>query len=171
MRIAALMLVVTPALALAQAESAISPRELARPTHVASVRGSAQPGATDLFTASVTLHAIPFVDVDTSWGAAEGLSARAGPRWTLGDRRGPDHRGGESRLSVLAGMRGLYSTASDSFLARGPNLDMVAALDGTWWLEPHFGVNAQLVAGVAYFPTVERSAWVPDVRFAVGVSF
>lgn len=170
MRLVVPLTVLLPLAGLAQARSTAGAAP-ERPAHLASLRGSAQPGADDVFTASVTVHAIPFVDVETSWGSAEGLSARAGPRWTLGDRRGPDARGGESRVSLLAGVRGLCSTTSWTFLHRGPNLDLVAALDGTWWLEPRFGVNAQVVAGVAYYPTAERSPWVPDVRLALGVSF
>ena len=168
MRLLSFTLLLVPGLVWAQARMALQPVD-DEPRHLASVRGTAQAGTADVFAASVTLHAIPFVDLETTWGAAEGLSARAGPRWTLGDRRSRDHCGPESRLLLLAGMKGLYS--ADAFLSRGLNVDVVAALDGTWWVEPHFGINAQVVAGVAYFPTVVLKSIVPDVRFAVGVSF
>lgn len=149
---------------------------------ILTARAAWHSGVPDYIGGSLTVTAIPVVDVEL--GATLVLPIvtsaylRAGPRWSLYEGRNDAGRGLSLRVSALAGVRGTSTYEVSRGAYRGQwGLNTVGALEGTYWLARHLGVSAQLVGGgTAYLPF--RRPWgmflgpvTPDVRFALGLSF
>ncbi|MCY1076118.1 hypothetical protein [Archangium lansingense] len=149
---------------------------------ILTVRGAWRTGVPDYLGGSLTVNAIPWVDVELGVTLVNpvlgSLYLRAGPRWSLYEGRNDAGRGLSLRLSALAGARNTstYSVSQGDWGAQW-GLNAVGALEGTYWLARYFGVSAQLVAGgTAYFPLrrpvqVLSGPVTPDARFSLGLSF
>ncbi|AKJ05936.1 hypothetical protein [Archangium gephyra] len=149
---------------------------------ILTLRASWRTGVPDYMGGSLTVQALPLVDVELGATLVNpvvgSLYLRAGPRWSLYEGRDDAGRGLSLRMSALAGARGTsaYVVSEGSFGAQW-GLNAVAALEGTYWLARYFGVSAQLVAGgTTYFPLrrpvqVLLGPLTPDARFSLGLSF
>ncbi|MFY0529838.1 hypothetical protein ACN28I_43965 [Archangium gephyra] len=149
---------------------------------ILTVRASWRTGVPDYLGGSLTVNAIPLVDVELGATLVNPVVAslylRAGPRWSLYEGRNDAGRGLSLRLSALAGARGTSAYDVRQGGWRGQwGLNAVAALDGTYWLARYFGVSAQLVAGgTTYFPLRQPvqallGPLTPDARLSLGLSF
>lgn len=135
---------------------------------VASITASLLSGVPDLAGLSAVVHAIPYFDIEAAGSYfAVGWSAaiRAGPRFTIVDRRDASATGFTLRGSLLGGVRWLatmwYGTAF------GPNA--VAAVDLSWWVSRQVAITLRLTAGG--FFTQDGRQWFPDARAGIGVTF
>ncbi|WP_375766772.1 hypothetical protein NR798_34510 [Archangium gephyra] len=149
---------------------------------ILTVRASWRTGVPDYMGGSLTVNAIPLVDVELGITLVNpvigSLYLRAGPRWSLYEGRDDAGRGLSLRLSALAGARNTsaYAVSQGAFRTQW-GLNAVATLDGTYWLARYFGVSAQLVAGgTTYFPLRQPAGVLlgpltPDARFSLGLSF
>ncbi len=123
----------------------------------------------DFLNASVTVHAIPYVDIET--GAGLSLTnftfyGRAGPRLLIRDWRDHARRGVTLRTSALVGFKQFFNFSGAAPLA----FNTVATADATYWVASHFGLSTQIAAGAIVVP--ERTPRVlPDLRLAFGLSF
>jgi len=123
-------------------------------------------GFPDLLGASVTVHAIPYVDVEAG-GALLSLSwlVRAGPRYMLVDAREGTDVGLSVRVAALFGYKRV-DRASD--VTRG--FHFAGTVDLTWWLASHFGLTLQFAGGGTFDPTRSNRRVLPDLRVSFGVS-
>lgn len=149
---------------------------------ILTLRASWRTGVPDYMGGSLTVNAIPLVDVELGVTLVNPLISslylRAGPRWSLYEGRNDAGRGLSLRMSALAGARGTttYVVSQGGFGGQW-GLNAVATLEGTYWLARYFGVSAQLVAGgTTYFPLrrpvqVFLGPLTPDARFSLGLSF
>ncbi|HYO70058.1 MAG TPA: hypothetical protein VEU33_28680, partial [Archangium sp.] len=149
---------------------------------ILTLRASWRTGVPDYMGGSLTVNAIPRVDVELGVTLVSPLISslylRAGPRWSLYEGRNDAGRGLSLRMSALAGARGTTTyVVSQGDWGGQWGLNAVATLEGTYWLARSFGFSAQLVAGgTTYFP-LRRSVQVllgpltPDARFSLGLSF
>jgi hypothetical protein len=162
-------------------DRAASGTDWSRHRGILTVRGAWHSGVPDYYGPSLTVTAIPVVDVELGASAVLPLVLsgylRVGPRWSLYEGRSAEGRGLSLRLSALGGVRGTAAYVVGADARQKLGLNAVAALDGTYWVWRHFGFSAQLVAGgTAYLPL--QGPWqalmgplTPDVRFALGVAF
>ena len=149
---------------------------------ILTVRASWRTGVPDYMGGSLTVNAIPVVDVERGMTLVNpvigSLYLRAGPRFSLYEGRNDAGRGLSLRLSALAGARNTsaYLVSQGAWRAQW-GLNAVGALEGTYWLARYFGVSAQLVAGgTTYFPLRQPvqallGPLTPDARFSLGLSF
>ncbi|MFL5352023.1 hypothetical protein [Archangium sp.] len=149
---------------------------------IATARLSWHTGVPDYTGLSLTVNAIPRVDVEV--GATLVLPIvgstylRAGPRFSLYEGRDDAGHGVSLRWSALAGARNTstYEVRQGAWRAQW-GLNVVGTLEGTYWLLRHFGVSAQLVAGgTSYLPLRGPvrpllGPLTPDARFSLGLSF
>lgn len=147
---------------------------------IATARVSWRTGIPDYISTSLTVNAIPRVDVEAGLTLVTpivgSLYLRAGPRFSLYEGRNDMGHGLSVRLSALAGARdtSTYLVSAGAWRAQW-GLNVVGAVEGTYWLLSHFGVSAQLVAGgTTYFrgplgPLLGPVT--PDARFSLGLSF
>jgi hypothetical protein len=169
----------------ARADEPVSETQTARAPErrgIATVRASWRTGVPDYIGASLTVSAIPVVDVEAGVTLLQpivgSLYLRAGPRFSLYEGRNEAGRGPSLRLSALAGARNTsaYAVSQGAWRAQW-GLNVVGTLEGTYWLLRHFGVSAQLVAGgTTYFPlrgSVQPllGPLTPDARLSFGLSF
>lgn len=141
--------------------------DVERPWLFGSVALSPYTAFPDLLSASVTVHAIPWVDVQA--GAAlsattSGWWVRGGPRYLVNDWRDEQQRGLTMRISLLAGYRAFRDARVD---ARGFCGALTLSL--TYWLFPHLGVDLLVLAGGTYDAPARRV--VPELRLGLGVAF
>ncbi len=121
-------------------------------------------GFPDTLGGSLTVHAIPYVDLE---GGAAAFNpswfVRAGPRYALVDSRD----GLMVRVAALFGYKS--ATVFSSELTRG--FHFAGTLDFTWWLAAHFGLDLQLSGGGTFDPGRAGRRMLPDLRVGLGVSF
>ncbi|PTL80607.1 hypothetical protein [Vitiosangium sp. GDMCC 1.1324] len=149
---------------------------------IATVRASWRTGVPDYVGASLTVHALPVVDVEVGATLVNpvigSLYLRAGPRFSLYEGRNNAGRGLSLRLSALAGARNTaaYAVSQGNWTGQW-GLNVVGTLEGTYWVLRYLGVSAQLVAGgTTYLPwqgpvRTLRGPLTPDARFSLGLSF
>jgi hypothetical protein len=149
---------------------------------IATVRLSSHSGVPDYTGLSLTVNAIPRVDVEVGVTLVTpivgSLYLRAGPRFSLYEGRDDAGHGLSLRLAALAGARNTstYEVGQGAWRAQW-GLNVVGTLEGTYWLLRHLGVSAQLVAGgTSYLPfrgpvRPLLGPLTPDARFSLGLSF
>lgn len=149
---------------------------------IATARLSWRTGVPDYTGLSLTVNAIPRVDVEAGLTLVQpivgSLYLRAGPRFSLYEGRDDAGHGLALRWSALAGARNTstYEVSQGAWRAQW-GLNVVGTLEGTYWLLRHFGVSAQLVAGgTSYLPLRGPvrpllGPLTPDARFSLGLSF
>jgi hypothetical protein len=168
----------------ARAEETVSPSvaSTSQRRGILTVRASWRTGVPDYMGGSLTVNAIPWVDVELGITLVNPVMGsqylRAGPRWSLYEGRNDAGRGLSLRLSALAGARNTaaYDVRLGDWGAQW-GFNAVGALEGTYWLARYFGVSAQLVAGgTTYFPLRRPvqallGPLTPDARLSLGLSF
>jgi hypothetical protein len=132
-------------------------------------------GLPDLLGGSVSLTALRPFELEV--GAADGILyatvwARAGAALPLHDGR-VDGRGLLIEGLALGGYRYLDQAAwTGDFAKNGLEADLAA--EASWWLAPHFALDAQLLAGGGAWIASNAdgsSAFFYDGRLAIGVAF
>lgn len=123
----------------------------------------------DVLSASLTIHAIPYFDVEAGAGYGVFISTayvRGGPRLLLFDWRNSYSKGWMMRASLLGGYKiwKMWETPP----ARGINA--MAALDCTYWATRKVGITVQF-AGGALVSLNPGDSVMSDTRFSVGVTF
>lgn len=155
------MLALVAALTLSSAEPA------PRPHLFASVHLFPMTSFPDLLGASVTVHAIPYVDVTSglSWFPDRfGWWVRGGPRLQIADFRDEANRGLTWRLSALAGYRAFRDAK-----ANAAGFSLVFSTDFTYFFQDHLGLTFQVAMGAMYDDPSKR--WLPEIRGGVGLAF
>jgi hypothetical protein len=152
------------------------------PWGIATARLSLYSGVPDYRGLSLTVNAIPHVDVEVGATLVVPIVGstyfRAGPRFSLYEGRDAAGHGLSLRWSALAGARNTatYEVRQGAWRAQW-GVNAVGTLEGTYWLLRHFGVSTQLVAGgTTYLPMRGPvrpllGPLTPDVRFSLGLSF
>lgn len=137
-----------------------------RPHLVATAQVTPMTGLPDLLAAFVTVHAIPFVDLQggvSFFPGTFGWWARGGPRVVLNDWRDQAQRGLTWRVALLGGWRALRDVKGD---ARG--VSFVLANDFTYFLAPHLGLTFSVTGGGVYDVAGQR--FLPELRLGLGVT-
>ncbi|MES2643522.1 MAG: hypothetical protein V4850_28820 [Myxococcota bacterium] len=133
-------------------------------------------GVPDLLGGSVSLTALRPFELEV--GGATGIIyttvfARAGAALPLYDGRGEDGRGWLVEGLGLGGWRYLDQTPwAGDFDKHGAELDVAAEV--SWWLAPHFALDAQILAGGGLWIGAQADggvAFFMDGRVTVGVGF
>ncbi|MDO9280626.1 MAG: hypothetical protein Q7U06_01890, partial [Pseudomonadota bacterium] len=131
-------------------------------------------GIPDLLGGGVSLTALRPFELEV--GGATGIIyttvfARAGAAVPLYDGRGEDGRGWLVEGLALGGYRYLdHVPWAGDFEKHGAELDVAAEV--SWWLAPHFAVDAQILAGGGLWIGAEADGGVGvfmDGRVTVGV--
>jgi hypothetical protein len=138
-----------------------------RPHLVASVHLSPLSSFPELLGAQLTVHAIPFVEVQAGLGGFVERFAwwvRGGLRYLFNDWRDEQHRGLTWRLALLAG----YRSARDPRVAAA-GFSGLAATDFDWFFADHLALSVQLALGGMYDAAGKRV--LPELRLGVGASF
>jgi hypothetical protein len=144
---------------------------------IATFRGTLFSGIPDLFGASVTVTMLRPVELEVGISTAlviSSLYARAGVAPSLVDARDSDGVGFTLTLPMLAGYRYLEVASLTGPAERLSGVNVVAGLEGVFWLAPHFGLNLQALAGGSYWLdgfSEGRGRLFPDLRLAVGIAF
>lgn len=146
------------ALSLASAED--------RPHLFASVHASPMTSFPDLLGGQLTVHAIPFVELQGGLGGfVDRFSwwVRGGFRYLFNDWRDENDLGLTWRIAVLAGYRA----------ARDPRVNAagfsgLVATDFDWWFARHLALSFQLALGGMYDAAGKRI--LPELRLGIGVS-
>ncbi len=132
-------------------------------------------GIPDLLGGSVSMTALrPFeLEVGGATGILYGtVFARAGVALPVYDGRA-DGRGWLLEGLILGGYRYLDHAAwTGDFTKHGLEADLAAEV--SWWLAPHFALDAQLLAGGGGWVASNEdgsSAFYMDGRFTIGVAF
>ncbi len=121
----------------------------------------------DLLGGAITVHAIPWIDLQTGLSAFPGRFGwwvRGGPRFLIGDFRDETHRGFTWRVSVLAGYRAFRDPKADAAGFSG-----LISTDVTHFYSPHLGLSIQAACGGMYDDVAKRV--LPELRLGVGLSF
>lgn len=137
-----------------------------RPRLLASAQVSPMTALPDFLAAFVTVHAIPYVDLQggaSFFPGTFGWWVRAGPRVVLDDWRDEAQRGLTWRVALLGGYRAFRDTKGD---ARG--VSFVLANDFTYFFAPHLGLTVSLSGGGLY--DVPGQRFLPELRLGLGVS-
>jgi hypothetical protein len=145
----------------------VEPVEQARP--ILSARASAFTGFPDVLGVNVTVHAIPFVDLEGGVSALVGGTSaygRGGPAYLFGDWRDEKGHGLTGRISALFGYKWV-----DGFGTVTRGFNFAGAVELTRWRSRHFGVTIQLAGGGTFDPSRVTRKVFPDVRLSVGLSF
>ncbi|MFZ5439018.1 MAG: hypothetical protein ACOZQL_03365 [Myxococcota bacterium] len=139
-----------------------------RPLLLASVHLSPFTAFPELLGASVTVHAIPWVDVaggvSGGVGGRFGWWVRGGPRLMVADLRDEQHRGLTWRLALHAGYRAFRDARADAAGFSG-----LFATDFAHFFAPHFAFAVQLALGGLYDAPNKRV--LPELRLGLGVAF
>ena len=138
------------------------------PPRIATGRVSTFTGLPDLLGASVTLHVIPWVDVEVGGSAlllGTTLWARGGPRYLLGDWLDESCRGLTLTVSALFGYKWVEALGG---VTRG--FHFAGAFELTRWLSPHLGVAVQVAGGGTFDPGRTNRRVFPDLRLSFGVA-
>lgn len=125
----------------------------------------------DVLSASLTVHAIPYVDIEAGVGFGIFVAtayARTGPRLLIKDWRDESYQGWTMRASVLAGYKVLALWETSTVHA----LNAIGALDWTYWTGRHLGFSLQLAGGAVVPVNLSAGLGVmPDLRLAIGLTF
>lgn len=146
---------------------AASADEPERPWLFGTVAISPYTSFPDLLSATVTVHAIPWVDVQAGGARSattSGWWVRGGPRYLVNDWRDEQQRGLTMRIALLAGYRAIKDVRVD---AKG--FCAALTLDLAYFFLPHLGVSVQVGTGGTYDAPAKRV--VPELRLAVGAVF
>lgn len=155
------------ALVVALAAAAAHADDVARPHLLGSVHLFPFTSFPDLLGASVTVSAIPWVDLT---GGVSGFTdrfgwwARGGPRFELFDQRDAQQRGWVWRVSVLAGYRAFRDARANVGGFSG-----ALSTDLCRYVLPHLGITVQAAMGGTYDAVGKRL--LPELRLGVGVTF
>lgn len=147
--------------------SAAHAADLERPRLWASVHLFPFTSFPDLLGGSITVHAVPYLDVTGGLSAFPGRFGwwvRGGPRLLLGDFRDDTHRGLTWRVSVLAGYRAFRDVKADA-----AGFSAVLSTDFTHFFAPHLGLSVQAACGGMYDAAGKRV--LPELRLGVGLAF
>lgn len=157
-------LFVLPLLCLAQATA----QEPERPWLIASVHVSPMTAFPDGLAGQVTVHAIPWVDLQAGLSTFPGQRvawwARGGVRYLVADGRDEDQRGVTWTMAVLAGVRAVRDSRVDALGFSG-----AVASDVRWFLAPHFALSLQVLLAGMYDGAGQRV--LPEARLGLGVAF
>jgi hypothetical protein len=137
-----------------------------RPHLVASAQVTPMTSLPDFLSAFVTVHAIPYVDLQggaSFFPGTFGWWVRGGPRVLFNDWRDDQHRGLTWRVALLGGYRAFRDTKGD---ARG--VSFVLANDFTYFLTPHLGLTLSVSGGGLY--DVPGQRFLPELRLGLGVT-
>lgn len=118
-----------------------------------------------LIDASVSVHAIPFIDAEAFFvvgGAVGFLGVALGPRVGLFDGRRADGTGSTVGAS-LVGERAWFGSISGSGWLWGARL----SIEATCWQARHFGLTARLGAGALG----NQNGMLPTAQLDVGLAF
>lgn len=149
------------ALVLAAAEPAPD-----RPYLVATAQVTPLIGLPDLLSGFVTLHAIPYVDLQAGlsfFPGTIGWWARGGPRAVFHDWRDETQRGLTWRIALLGGWRTFRDVKGD---ARG--VSFALANEFTYFLAAHFGLTLSVTGGGLYDVAGQR--FLPELRLGLGAT-
>lgn len=138
-----------------------------RPWLFGSVQVSPFTSFPEGLAAQVTVHAIPWVDLQAGLGGFVDRFAwwvRGGVRYLFNDWRDEHQRGLTWRWSLLAGYR---STRDPRATAAG--FTGCVASDFDYFFFEHLGLNFQLALGGTWDDPNKRV--LPELRLGVGVSF
>ena len=141
--------------------------DLDRPRLLASFHVYPMTSFPDLLGGAVTIHAIPWVDVQTGLSAFPGRFGwwvRGGPRLLVADFRDDAQRGLTWRVSVLAGYRAFRDSKADAAGFSG-----LLSTDVTYFFRTHLGISFQAACGGMYDQAGKRV--LPELRLGVGVTF
>lgn len=139
---------------------------------IGSIHIHALSGYPDLLGASAILQAIPFIEAEAGFSALYpylvNTFARVGPALTVVDDRDEKHRGLSWRVACLGGLR-----EQENWDTGNSGLDLVAAVQRTYWWSGHFGVSSRLTAGIYLLQDGRGgiSAVWPNFRLSAGFSF
>lgn len=149
------------------AAPAVGAEELERPHLIASIHLFPFTSFPDLLGASVTVHAIPWVDLSAGVSGFVdrfGWWARGGPRFLILDKRDDTHRGFTWRVSVLAGYRAFRDVRANVAGFSG-----AVSTDLCHFFLPHVGLTVQAALGGTWDAAGKRI--LPELRLGVGLTF
>ena len=141
--------------------------EIEQPHLIASVHLMPMTSFPDLLGAQVTVHAIPWVDLQ---GGISGLTdrfgwyVRGGIRYLFNDWRDETHVGLTWRFSLLAGYRAMRDPKANAAGFSG-----LLATDFAYFFKEHLAFTVQLAFGGLWDNPFQRV--LPELRLGVGVSF
>lgn len=138
-----------------------------RPRLLASVHLYPMTSFPDLLGGQITVHAIPFIDLQTGMSAFPGRFGwwvRGGLRLLIADFRDEKHVGLTWRISALAGYRAFRDSKADA-----AGFSALLSTDITHFFSPHLGLSIQLACGGMYDAANKRV--LPELRVGVGLSF
>lgn len=121
----------------------------------------------DLLGGGLTLHVIPWIDLQGGLSAFPGRFGwwvRGGPRFLIGDFRDEAHRGLTWRFSALAGYRAFRDPKADA-----AGFSAILSTDVTHFFSPHLGLSIQAACGGMYDAAGKRV--LPELRLGVGLTF
>lgn len=121
----------------------------------------------DLLGGGLTLHVIPWIDLQGGLSAFPGRFGwwvRGGPRFLIGDFRDETHRGLTWRFSALAGYRAFRDPKADA-----AGFSAILSTDVTHFFSPHLGLSIQAACGGMYDAAGKRV--LPELRLGVGLTF
>lgn len=121
----------------------------------------------DVLGAGITVHAIPWVDVQAGLSAFPGRFgwwARGGLRFLIADFRDETHHGLTWSVSALAGYRAFRDAKADA-----AGFSALLSTDVTHFLSPHLGISFQAACGGLYDEAGKRV--LPELRLGVGLTF
>lgn len=121
----------------------------------------------DLLGGQITVHAIPFVDVQAGLSAFPGRFgwwARGGLRLMIADFRDDKDVGLTWRISALAGYRAFRDSKADA-----AGFSALLSTDVTHFFGPHLGLSFQGACGGMYDAANKRV--LPELRLGIGLTF
>ncbi len=139
----------------------------ARPGLIGSLHLYPMTSFPDLLGGAVTVHLIPWVDVQGGLSAFPGRFGwwvRGGPRFLVLDSRDDQHHGLTWRVSVLAGYRAFRDAKADAAGFSG-----LLSTDFTHFFREHLGLSIQAACGGLYDAAGKRV--LPELRLGVGITF
>lgn len=150
-----------------QAVAPIAEADIDRPVRAVTIHLAPLMGWLDLFSGSVVVHVIPYLDLEVGVGANPGTAVygRGGPRIQVAEFRDAKNTGWTFHGSALLGFKSYFNPGE---VLHGANL--VGAFEATIWLARHFGINFQLLGGLTFSPRGAYSA-IPDLRVSFGPAF
>lgn len=141
-----------------------------RPHLFGTVRITPMTAYPDVASGSVTVHAIPYVDLEAGAGFGPSISTlyvRGGPRFVVKDFRKADQHGWTMRFALLAGYKSISTWSPEAFTG----LNTVAAADWTYWFGPHTGLTMGVTGGATVRFNNPAAPVQPDFRWSIGLSF
>lgn len=138
-----------------------------RPRLLGSVHLYPMTSFPDLLGGGLTLHVIPWLDLQGGFSAFPGRFGwwvRGGPRFLIGDFRDETHRGLTWRFSALAGYRAFRDPKADA-----GGFSAILSTDVTHFFSAHLGLSIQAACGGLYDAPGKRV--LPELRLGVGLTF